>query len=105
MNSVTIFVNQNELNVVRRKLSFEFDKDFTSEEAIQFLIEREYNISKQISFHKKPNVRAEKSDIKKSIINGLTSTEAMKELGISRATFFRHKARAKKGQDEEVQAI
>jgi DNA invertase Pin-like site-specific DNA recombinase len=69
------------------------------------LIEREYNISKQISFHKKPNVRAEKSDIKKSIINGLTSTEAMKELGISRATFFRHIARAKKGQDEEVQAI
>ena len=105
MNTISIPVNQNELNVVRRKLSFQFDKDFTSEEAIQFLIEREYNVAKQISFHKKPNVRAERSDIKKSITDGLTSTEAMKELGISRSTFFRHKARAKKGQNEEVQAI
>jgi DNA invertase Pin-like site-specific DNA recombinase len=97
MKSITIIVNQDELNVVRRKLSFEFDKDFTSEEAIQFLIERECNIAKKIPLYKKPPHNAEKSDIKKSIINGLTSTEAMKELGVSRSTFFRHKAREKEG--------
>ena len=102
MKRISLSVNQDELNVVRQKLFFEFDKDFTSEEAIQFLIERE---CKKISFTKKPPHSAEKSDIKKCITDGLTSTETMKELGISRATFFRHKARAKKGQDEEVQAI
>ena len=66
MNSISITVNQDELNVVRRKLSFQFDKDLTSEETIQFLIEREYDIAKKISFTKKPTHSAEKSDIKNS---------------------------------------
>jgi hypothetical protein len=90
MKRISISVNQDELDVVRQKLSFKFNKELTSEEAIRFLIEKEC-----FSFTKKPRHSAEKSDIKKSIINGLTSTEAMKELGISRATFFRHKAKEK----------
>jgi DNA invertase Pin-like site-specific DNA recombinase len=93
MKRISISINQDELNVVRRKLSFQFDKDLTSEETIQFLIEREYDIAKKISFTKKPTHIAEKSDIKNSFLNGITSTEAMKEFGISRSTFFRYKAR------------
>ncbi len=91
MSSIEVQVNLEELDVVRRKLSLKCNKDFTAEETIQFLIEREYN-----SFAKKPHYDVTKSDIKEAIHNGYTSTEAMKKLGVSRSTFFRYKAKERK---------
>ena len=100
MSSIEVQVNLDELDVVRRKLSFICNKDFTAEETIQFLIEREYNTAKKVSFTKKPYHNVEKSDIKEAIYNGDTSTEAMKKLGVSRSTFFRHKAKERKLLEE-----
>ena len=96
MSSIEVQVNLDELDVVRRKLSFVCNKDFTAEETIQFLIEREYNTARQASFTKKPHHDVTKSDIKEAIHNGYTSTEAMIKLGVSRSTFFRHKAKERK---------
>jgi len=96
MSSIEVQVNLDELDVVRRKLSFICNKDFTAEETIQFLIEREYNTAKKVSFNKKPHHDVAKSDIKEAIYNGCTSTEAMKKLGVSRSTFFRYKAKERK---------
>ena len=42
MSSIEVQVNLDELDVVRRKLSFQCNKDFTSEETIKFLIEKFY---------------------------------------------------------------
>ena len=100
MSSIEVQVNLDELDVVRRKLSFQCNKDFTSEETIKFLIEREFNIAKKIPLAKKSPNRAEKSDIKECIYNGSTSGEAMKKLNISRSTFFRHKAKERKLLEE-----
>jgi len=94
MSSIEVQVNLDELDVVRRKLSFKCNKDFTAEETIQFLIEREYNTIN------KPRHTAQKSDIKEAIYNGYTSTEAMKKLNVSRSTFFRHKAKERKLLEE-----
>jgi DNA-binding CsgD family transcriptional regulator len=90
MSSIEVTINLDELDVVRRKLSFQCNKDFTSEETIQFLIERELNTVK------KPRHTAQKTDIKETIYDGCTSSEAMKKLGVSRSTFFRYKAKARK---------
>jgi hypothetical protein len=100
MSSIEVQVNLDELDVVRRKLSFQCNKDFTSEETIQFLIEREFNIAKKIPLAKKPHHDVAKSDIKEAIYNGYTSTEAMKKLNVSRSTFFRHKAKERKLLEE-----
>jgi hypothetical protein len=100
MNSIEVKVNEDELNVVRRKLSFQLNKDLTSEETIQFLIEREFNTAKKIPLTKKPHHSVGKSDIREAIYNGYTSGEAMKKLGVSRATFFRHKAKERKLLEE-----
>jgi DNA invertase Pin-like site-specific DNA recombinase len=91
MSSIEVQVNLDELNVVRRKLSFQFNKDFTQEETIQFLIEKEYKVSVKIPIARKPRHSVEKSDITKTIYDGCTYSEAMKKLGISKSTFFRYK--------------
>jgi predicted DNA-binding protein (UPF0251 family) len=96
MSSIEVQVNVEELDVVRRKLSFQLNKDLTSEETVKFLIEREYNAAKKIPHTKKPHHEVGKSDIREAIYNGYTSTEAMKKLGVSRSTFFRHKAKERK---------
>ena len=100
MSSIEVQVYLHELDVVRRKLSFQCNKDFTSEETIQFLIEREFNIAKKIPLAKKPHHRVEKSDIRECIYNGSTSGEAMRKLNVSRSTFFRHKAKERKLLEE-----
>lgn len=100
MSNIEVQVNLDELDVVRRKLSFQLNKDLTSEETIQFLIEREYNTAKRIPLTKNPHHRTEKSEIREAIYNGSTSTEAMKKLGVSRSTFFRHKAKERKLLEE-----
>ena len=108
MERISIFINQDELNVVRRKLSFQLDKDLTSEETIQFLIENEYKVAKKIVLTKKTHHSSVREDVKDSIFNGLTSVEAMKKYNISRSTYFRHKARERRligEQNEKVQEI
>jgi len=100
MNSIEVKVNEDELDVVRRKLSYQLNKDLTSEETIQFLIEREFSTAKKIPLTKKPHHEVGKSDIREAIYNGSTSTEAMKKLGVSRSTFFRHKAKERKLLEE-----
>ncbi len=96
MISIEVQVNLDELDIVRRKLSYQLNKDLTSEETIKFLIERECNNTKKIPLTKKPHHEVAKSDITEAIYNGYTSTEAMKKLGVSRSTFFRYKAKERK---------
>jgi hypothetical protein len=96
MISIEVQVNLDELDIVRRKLSYQLNKDLTSEETIKFLIEREFNTAKKIPLTKKPHHQVAKSDITEAIYNGSTSTEAMKKLGVSRSTFFRYKAKERK---------
>jgi len=96
MISIEVQVNLDELDIVRRKLSYQLNKDLTSEETIKFLIEREFNTAKKIPLTKKPHHSVRKSDITEAIYNGYTSGEAMKKLGVSRSTFFRHKAKERK---------
>jgi ACT domain-containing protein len=100
MSSIEVQVNVEELDVVRRKLSFLLNKDLTSEETVKFLIEREYITAKKNPLTKKPYHNVEKSDIREAIYNGSTSTEAMKKLNVSRSTFFRHKAKERKLLEE-----
>jgi hypothetical protein len=83
MSSIEVQVNLDDLDFVRRKLSFECNKDFTSEETIKFLIERELNTTKK-SHHR--------AKIREAISNDITYLEAKEKLGVSKSTFYRHRA-------------
>jgi len=98
MNKISLSVNADKLDVIRRKMSFELNQDLTNDEVIELVIDNVYN-----SFHKavpKPRHDVNRKTIVEEINNGSTSGQAMKKLGISRSTFFRYKAKEKKLLEE-----
>jgi hypothetical protein len=98
MNKISLLIDSDKLDVIRRKMSFELNQDLTNDEVIEFVIDNVYN-----SFHKsvpKPRHDVSRKSIVEEINIGSTSGQAMKKLGISRSTFFRYKALEKKLLEE-----
>jgi hypothetical protein len=93
MNKITVEIDADILNAIRRKLSFRENRDLTNQETVDLIVEFFHN--KTAPKERKAHYNAGHQEVKKLILDGATSTEAVKNLGCSKSTFFRIKAKEK----------
>jgi len=101
MNKINVEIDADKLNAIRRKLSFQENRDLTNQETVDLMVESAYKGSvPKTGKPGRPRYVTGQHEVKKLIQSGATSTEAMKKLGVSRSTFFRHKAKERKLLEE-----
>jgi hypothetical protein len=93
MNKITVEIDVDKLNAIRRQLSFQENRDLTNQETVDLIVE--FFHEKTAPKERKAHLKTGHQEIKKLILDGATSTEAIKNLGCSRSTFFRIKAKEK----------
>ena len=94
MNKITVEVDADKLNALRRQLSFKLNTDLTNDEALQIILNGNLRRAQT------PHYNAGKDVVLQLIKDGATSGQAMKILGCSRSTFFRVKAREKRKAEQ-----
>jgi len=92
MNKITIEIDEDKLNTIRRQLSFQLNIDLSNEEALQIIVDRNIKPAKTARL---PNYNTGKDAVLEYINNGSSSGDALRNLGCSRSTFFRIKAKEK----------
>lgn len=96
MNKINVEIDADKLNAIRRKLSFQENRDLTNQETVDFMVESAYKGSvPKTGKPGRPRYVTGQHEVKKLIQSGATSTEALENLGCSRSTFFRIKAKEK----------
>lgn len=98
MNKITVEIDAEKLNAIRRKLSFQNNLDLTNQETLDLIID---SYSKNaVPKERRPVYNSGQQEVRKLIQNGSTSREALRTLGCSRSTFFRIKAKERRKAEQ-----
>ena len=93
MNKITVEVDADKLNALRRQISYKLNADLTNEEALEYLIDGN---KRTIT----PRYNHGQDAVLELIKNGSSSGDALRTLGCSRSTFFRIKAKEKRKAEQ-----
>jgi DNA-binding NarL/FixJ family response regulator len=94
MNKITVEIDADKLNAIRRKFSFQHNKDFTANDVIDWIIHKELAGTRAIP--KKPRqtfVYVNTNEVLKELQKGTTGQAISDKLGCSLSTVWRHKAK------------
>ena len=83
---------ESKFDKVRRKLSYELDKEVKSSEVVPIILEKVYHSSK-IKIHNPPKVNLQL--LSAELSKGTTAEKCAEKFGVSRMTIFRAKAKLK----------
>ena len=91
-------IDLDKLNTIKRKFSFQLDRDLSLQEVLDLLIDRASNTSAKSN--RKKTVHADKSVVAEGFEKGMTGQKIADTIGCSLSTVWRHKAKLREESAE-----
>jgi len=92
-------IDIDKLNTIKRKFSFQLDRDLSLQEVLDLLIDRASNTSAK-SIDRKKSVRADTSVVAEGFEKGMSGQKIANTIGCSLSTVWRHKAKLREESAE-----